>query len=505
MSHTKQVMYSGVKIFSSQIAISLFSIGFTIFLAHVLSKIEFATLAVWSIFCVLIQTITNLGLETSCIQRVPELIAGGKSDEASAMLKTTLLSRTLLSALLAALAFILSTVASQIFLKTDEYDGIIKIMSFGLLFFNLIDSLKLLTPVTQQFGKISLIDVMIAILSRVLSITLYFVLGLKGYIIGLTWTPVIGVILHTLLLRQYLFRKSGFYPWIRLVKYSLPFYARGFARLAFDIDQFIIGIFLNPTVLATYFVAKRLVQYIFMVSSALGGPVVIKLSELKEDGLGKIVPRFSKLSRYYSFEFVPLCLGVASTSYFLLHLYGGHKYTDATFILVLLSFGVLASILGDPYVINVFLFGLPKETLKLDSVVGIANIAFALVFINLIGVTGVALAKLLVFTIGLFYGRYLLKKIIDVKFDLEALKTSLIASVAMAVTIVSLQLIYYNITVVPLYIALGAITFMLVFCHRLEQRDIELIYDFLPSRFKKLIAVFYWCGAKRLEVLQPES
>jgi len=502
MSHTRQVMYSGVKLFSSQIAISLFSIGFTIFLAHVLSKIDFATFVVWNILCVLIQTITNFGLEASCIQRVPELIAVGKTDEASAMLKTTLLSRTLSSAILAALAFILSTVVSRIFLHTDEYDEIIKIMSLGLLFFSLTDSLRLLAPVTQQFGKISLISVITAVSCRVLSITLFFVLGLKGYIIGFTWTPLIGVILYTLLLRQYLFRKSGFFPWIRLVRYSLPFYARSFARLAFDSDQFIIGLFLNPTILSTYFIAKRLVQYIFIISSALGNPVLIKLSELKKDGLDKIVPRFSKLSRYYSFAFVPLCLGLASIGYFLLHLYGGHKYTNATFILVLLSFGVLVSSLRDPYAMNVFLLGLPKETFKLDCVMGCANIAFALGFINLIGATGVALAKALVFTIGLFYGRHLLKKIVKVKFDSEALKISLTASIAMAVVIVSLQLLYYHLAVVPFYIVLGVITFMLVFCRCLKQRDIELINDFLPGRFKKPIVLLYWFGAQRLETSQ---
>ena len=100
MTHSQQVMRSGIKLFSSQILVNLFSIGFTIFLAHVLPKTDFATFAVFGILSNLIQIITCLGLETSCVQRTPELIASGKRDEYSTILKTTFFKRVFLSVLL---------------------------------------------------------------------------------------------------------------------------------------------------------------------------------------------------------------------------------------------------------------------------------------------------------------------------------------------------------------------------------------------------------------------
>ena len=506
MTHSKQVMRSGAKVFGAQISINVFSVAFTIFLAHTLSKTDFATFAVFGILSGIIAMTVNLGLETSCIQRVPELIATGENDEASAMLQTTILSRTILSAFFALSIFYSSAIVSRIFLKTSEYDYIIQIMSLGILFSSLIDSLNLLTQITQQFGKISIIQVVVNVLSRVFSIGLYFVLGLKGYIIGFSWTPIIGIILYLLLLRKWLFVKSGFYPWFKLVKYSLPFYGRGFVRFSLmRLDQFIIGVFLDPTALATYFIAKKFSEYIFMISAAVCNPIRIKISELNKDGLKRISRIFIKISRYYSLVFIPLCFSVAAVSYPLLHLYGGYKYTSGTFILILLSIGMLMYSLAGAYAINILILGKPKEIFKLDAVGGLLNTVFAVILIYFLKTTGIALAKLIAFTASLFYARYLLRRIIPVQFDTKALKDSLIASFAMAAVIVVLQLIYYNLIIIPLYILAGLITFMLIFSRRLERRDMELVEDFLPGRFRGLVKVFYWFGAKRLETLQVQS
>lgn len=502
MSHAKQVMRSGVKVFSSQILINLFSIGFIIFLSRTLDKTDFATFAVFAILGGLIKLTVNLGLETSCIQRVPELIAKGENDKASAMLKTTFLSRTLLSIFFALLIFSLSSTVSKIFLKTDEYNHIIQIMSLGILFSSLVDSLGLLTQITQQFGKISIINVIVNVSSRVSSIVLYFIFGLKGYIIGFAWTPVIGIILFLWLLRKWLFVKSSYYSWLKLVKYSLPFYAKGYMRFCLmQFDMLVIGIFLEPATLATYFIARKFSEYIFMISNSFGNPVLIKIAELKNNGLDYVAKIFGRVSRYFSFLFVPLCIGTASTSYFLLNLYGGHKYTDGTFILILLSLGMLMYCLSGPYVMNVYLLGKPKEALKVAAAGGVVNIVFTIGTIFFFGIAGVAFARLMGYITSFFYGRQLLKKLITAEFDMEALKNSLIASLGMAAVIVILQLIYYNLVIIPLYILAGFITFMLILCRRLDIKDIKLLEDFLPIRFKRLVKVFYWFGSPKLELV----
>jgi len=503
VNHASQVVRSGAKLLGSQILINLFSIGFTIFLARVLPKADFATFAVFAILSSLIRVTVNFGLEATCIQRVPELIGKGKIAEASAILKTTLLSRTVFSLFVAAFVCMFSAKVCQLFLKTEKYDLIIKIMSLGLLFSSLIDSLGLLSQVTQQFGKISIIQVVIHILSRCSSIALYFLLGLRGYIIGLAWTPIIGVILYMLILRRYLFMRSGFYPWSELVKYSLPFYGRGFIRFGLtQFDQFVVSVFLAPTALATYFVARRIADCILMVSNAIGNPIRIKISELKKEGRGIERRVFGIVSRYYSFVFVPLGFCVASTSYFLLHLYGGYKYTNGAFILILLSLGTVVYSLGSLYSIDILILDKPKGILKLESIGALVNVIFAIVLGRLIGMIGIPMAKLLAFVATLLYGRFLLKRIINAEFDIDALKSSLVASLAMAIVIGGLQLIYYRLEIVPIYILLGLSVFALLFNRGLEGRDIKLLSESLPDRLKGLVKVLYWLGVERPETFQ---
>lgn len=490
--YAKQVMRSGAKLLSSQIFGSFISVGFTIFLARVLSKTDFATFAVFGILAGLIRMTVSLGLGTTCIQCAPALIAKGQNNEASAMLKTSLLSHTILSAFFALLIFSFSTTLSKMFLKTGDYDYIIQIMSLGILFSSLNDCLGLLAQTTQQFGKISIIRLIVNISSRVFSIGLYFALGLKGYVIGFTWTPIVGIIFYLFILRNYLFVKSTFHPWFDLVKHSLPFYGRGFVRFgSMQFDQLIIGLFLQPAALSTYFIARKFSEYIFMMSSAVGEPILIKISELKNEGLDQSLIVFKKLSRYYSFLFVPICCGVAAISYPLLHLYGGYRYTDGTFILIILSLGMLMYVFRAVYGMNLFIHGKPKEVFKVDGVGALVNTVFALILIYFVEATGIALAKLLAFTASLFYVRHLLRKIMPVEFDKKGLKGSFIASACMAAVIVVLQLIYYNLLVIPLYILAGLITFMVILRPTIERRDIELVEDFLPGRFKCLVKVFF--------------
>ncbi len=502
-THSKQVMRSGFKIFSAQILIRLLSIGFTIFIVRALTKTDFATFAVFGILCDLAPLTVSFGLESSCIQRIPELIAKGETREASAMIKTAFISRVFFSTLLSCFIFAFSTRISQIFFRTGEYTDIIRIISLGVLFASLFESLYLLSQVTQQFGKISLINVINEVLSKSLSISLYFILGLEGYIIGLTWALLLGIVLYILLLRKFLFAKSGIYPWMRLVKYAFPFYLRYLVEFGMiKSDRFFIGIFFKPEVLATYFIAKQFSEYVYMLVKAVSDPITIKICELKKDGLDRVARIFSKLSRYISYIFIPSCFGIASMSYYLLNLYGGTKYTDGTLILVILSLGMLVNCLSILYRSYVFILGKPIESLKLNSVSGIANTVFVIVSVFIFDITGIAIVKIFGFVVFFFYGRYLLRKIITVEFDKKALKDSFIASFAMTVVIAVLQVIYYRLFIVPLYVLIGLILFILIFVRILELEDMRLLADFLPDKFKWLLKVFYWFGARRLEMIQ---
>lgn len=491
-------MNNAGKVFFSQITSNLFSVLITVYFAHILSKTDFATLAVFSILCTLSSVVTSFGFEATAIQKIPSLISEKKDVEASAILKTTILNRAALSTVLAFFIYFGSQEISGIFLKTDEYQSIIKIMSIGIIFFSLNDSLDLLTQTTQQYGKISIVRASITVFSRVASLFLYSFLGLSGFILGLAWGPFVGNIAYLWILKNRLFLKSGFYPFIKLAKYSLPFYGRGYVRFGLmQFDQLIVGLFLQPAALSTYFVAKRLSDYIFMVSNAIGEPIRIKLSELKKNSPDNLTNIFSRISRYYSFIFVPLCTGISATSLYLLHLYGGVKYTSAAPVLILLSTGMLIYCFMGIYSMNIFVLGKPKEIFKLDMFGGFINSVSAIGLIFLFDITGIALAKLIAFFVSLIYAMYLLRNMFPANFDVKALGDSIIASIFMAGIVVLGQLIYYEILLIPVYVISGFAVYLLILGRKLERQDIELLQAFLPGRSKALVRVFSWFSVQK--------
>lgn len=492
MRHSTKVLRDGTKLLSSQGIITLSSIVFMVFLVRILTKTEMATFAIFSIIAGLINMSAEFGLATTCIKEIPELVAKNKHKQALSMIKTAFLNHIVFSSIFSLMTFIFSDKISLIFLKTYDYASIIKIMSLGFFFASLFNFLGLIMRAVQKFGKISLTSIIMNISQRVLSILLFFAIGLKGYIIGFAWGYFIGVILYVFYLKDWLVVRTVLYPYRKLVTFSFPYYCSNFVRYALmHVDQFIIGVLLEPTYLATYFVARKFMGYLNTIIDALMGPIVPKISELKKEGSNRIKRVFKKTSRYTSFIFIPLCFGVASLSYPLLHLYGGAKYTDAWLILSILSLSMVAYAIFSLFNIHVYILGKPIERLKIAALGGSLNILLGVILIYPFKTIGMAVAKFFVFSTTVIYAMFILKKLIDFKFDKDAMKQALFASSIMSLLIIIPQLVYYNLLIIPLYIAVGILGFMFAFCPKLERDDIKLIDDFLPNKLKVLTNILY--------------
>jgi ABC-type polysaccharide transport system permease subunit len=68
----------------------------------------------------------------------------------------------------------------------------------------------------------------------------------------------------------------------------------------------------------------------------------------------------------------------------------------------------------------------------------------------------------------------------------------------MAGVVTGLQLFYYNILLIPLYVLIGVFVFLTLFCRVLTVEDIELIRGFLPSRLKGLSKIPSFFGGNKL-------
>ena len=500
MNRSIEVMRSSAKLLSSQIVVVTFSLFYFIIITRLLTKLELSSIAIFIIITTFCAMFTGLGLTASCLQKAPELLNKGEKVEACALIKISIFIPFILSLIIAIGAFFISPWISKIFFKTQGYANLVKVMILGIVTYKLQEILGHIFKVVQRFGKMAITKVINDVGGKILGLTLFFAFGIKGYIFGLIIGQGLAILFSIYYLRDYIFFKSRLYPIGRLVRYSLPYYSDGFVRFGtMQADQLIIGVFLRPELLATYYVVRRSFDYLQFYIDALLGPIVPKIAELKTQGKEIIQRAFTKTSRYLSFSLIPVSLLIAAISYPLLRIYGGDKYIGATPVLALLSLATIAYGLYSLYGINVYILGKPVERFKQESVSSLLNVLLGLGLVIPLNIFGLAVARLFSLSGAASFSRHLLKKLSKTKFDILAFRHTLVASLLMVTVIIIAQLLYYNIFIVPVYVLAGITVYLFFFCRVLNRDDIDLIRGFLPGRLLPLVKLIYFFGGKKLK------
>lgn len=499
MSYSIKGIRDVIKTLSGQLVCRVFSMFYFILLTIFLSPLELSVLPVMFTITGICILLTGLGLNPTCARNVPELLAKGKTSEASGLVKASMLIQIILAFLATGLVYFFSRPISYIFFKTTDFNITVKIIAFAIILGKVLDLNNMLLQITQRFGKISIISIIDTVVLRVMALPPLFLFGIDAYISTILAGCLILILLQIFFLRDILFVKSERYPVRKLIKFSSPYMLGECALLGSNyIDNLFIGVFLSPEKLAAYHVAKRFYDFLIVYSDSLTNPFIPILSRLKVQGITAVENGFRKLSRYLSFSLIPACFLTASLPYPLLQIFGGGTYIDALPILVILSLTAIPYGISRIYSTSILMYGEPIDRLKLNGFNSITSISATGILIALAGTMGVAVAKLLSLCGSIYYSRYSLKKMNNSSFDVLALKQALLVSAVMAGIVSGLQIFYYSIFLVPLYILIGAFVFLTLFCRILTMEDIELIEGLLPSRFKGLVKIPYFFGGKKL-------
>jgi O-antigen/teichoic acid export membrane protein len=487
-------------ILSSRIARIFVTIGFNIFFAHIFSIEEYAAIAVFDILLHMTNIMSSFGLETTCLRELPLLLENNERAKAAAMIKTSVCNRVFWSGVLAIIIFFNAEWLAELFFKEVHFVPIVKIMSLGVFFGSLNTSLDLLGQGTRAFKGTSIIQFANAVAYSLSGISLFLLFGYKGWIVGYTCARGLGTILYIKLMWSWLRCNSGIANWKKMVRSSAPFYARGFMLFSLNkLDLLIIGIFAGPVALGTYHVAKRLSSQIEMVYQSIGAPLIVRIAAMRGEQEELASSYLRKISRYNSFLFIPLCFVVIAFGYPLLELYGGRKYTDGYIILVILCMArMVVGVWNGVYVRGVFTLGNPRDTLLVETVGSLVNTVFLLILIRTFGVTGVPLATLFsVVSIGAV-AYFVLNRRLKVAFDFNAMGKSFISAGALLSCAAVLQLICYNLYLIPLYLIVSISVFLLIWIRYLEAEDIGIIESIFPRIAKPLMRVLRVLGLSEL-------
>lgn len=486
------------KVLSGQIVCNVFSVFYFIILTIFLTPLELSVFPVMLTITGISIGITGLGLNPMCGRNVPELFAKGQTSEAVGLIKASMGAQIILAFLVAAIVYFLSIPISHLFFKTADFNIVVKIIAFFIVISKITDLNNSFLKITQRFGKVSIISILDAVVIRFIALPTLFLFGIEVYLLIILGGSTILVLLQIFFLRDILFTKSARFSLRGLLKFSYPYLIGEWILVGSSYaDNFFIGVFLTPEKLAAYYVAKRFFDYMVVYADSLISPFIPILSRLKTEGATSAENAFRKMSRYLSFLLIPSCFLIASISYPLLQIFGGGKYISSVPILVILSLAVILYGINWIYTANIFIYGEPIEPLKLYSFNSLTSLSITAILIALAETIGVAAARFLSLCGSIYYSRYSLRKLNNAQFDIRALIQALLVSIAMAGVVSGLQLFYYNIFLVPLYVLIGVFVFLTLFCRILTAEDIKLISGFLPLGFKGLIKIPYFFGGKK--------
>ena len=443
-------------------------------------------------------TFMGLGLTSVVTKFVAEDIAKGKREEAASVYYKALLLSELASVLIAA-GFLLSKFPVGV----SHLPNSPAVSLIGVLF--AIDVVANIGPTVasafyglREFKDYAVIYAIQASLRPWLVVLLIYEVR---SLVGLMEAWVFSDSLLAVYVFMYLWRRLGppvfKFDTKYLLKLSIPLYLASVASFLYNtFDQLTLIPLVSLTALGVYgavLTAYSAISAYSGLTSVLGSvllPVFSGVQGIK--GSEALKSSVDRASRYVSIVGVPIAFSLMATARPVLTLLVGGAYGGGTLPLAVLALASTASIIAlslSPILIVL------NETLlaALASILPIPiGVAVALISIPTLGILGASIARGLSMLLGLLMTWYFVRRKIPVKLDYEAIMKSIVASVAMALIMEALQLLYYSRFLLPLYLLAGVPVYLLAMraLKGMNTADIELLRQTLGPRFGGRICDF---------------
>lgn len=474
MKESVRVGKSSIKLASAEFINIVFGVFYFLIITRTFSKIEMASVAVMSVIMSISAMFSGFGLHATNMKLIPDFVSKNEKEKVSQLLWTSYILIISVSAVMTLIVFLFASPVSKIFFKREGYETLIKIIAFSIFTNKFFETTFHNLTAFQKFTEISLSQILNGVFVRIYALFLYFSNGIEGYLIGLI-TGQFVVSCWMLLITFRYFGRIKFMSIKKLLKYSFPFYLNGYIGYgANQADSLIVGLFLKPEILATYYVARRFVNYLEVYFSAILKPLAPKMIELKKQGKEVIEKIFYRSTRYLSFTVLPPVFFLISISYFLLHIYGKGKYLSGLPVLIILSAGGILTAFYSLFMATVFSLGEPIETTKIETTKSIVNVLGGLLIIKFLGIPGIAITKVIAGASGLFVSYLILRKFITPEIDLKIFKKVLLLSLICLCIIIIPQILFYSLLTVIISICSGILIFILLIKKVMSEEDKKL-------------------------------
>ncbi len=454
---------------------------------------EMGVYSILTFVLTLVQVFGTFALSSSAVKYIAQYVAEGHPEKARSVVTRVLQISLLTSMVLSAFLFFFAEWLSMLLLGTLIWAPLFRTLAFASFFTILHAQIGGFLQGAQRIGEMAALGFIYTVVDKLLAIyLLYTGWGLLGVVCS--WLAGLGIssFAGLILTARFLGIVGKPHPVKPLINFSYPLYLSGVLGFAADwVDRLFILPYMGAVYLGIYSVALRAAVVPGLISSSIVAALFPKLSELyAQSGVERLKEAFQASTRYAVLIGFPMAVGLAALAYPVLILFAGLRYVEAALPLTVLCLAMLPGALG----IAIGPTLLTLERTKTASMLTIASIFsntgvcyVTLATLNL-GMLGTAWARVFASFIGFGLGAYVLRRILKVTFDKEAIWKASAACIIMTIAVFSLETLIYQIYLLPIYVIIGSAVyfFSLIALKAIKKHDIELIYNYLPSGLKWL-------------------
>jgi O-antigen/teichoic acid export membrane protein len=342
----------------------------------------------------------------------------------------------------------------------------------------------------QMFRETAIIGfVVTGIVRQVMIIGLILMLhGFVGLVYGWLLSDGLTVAVCFILLLRVLGVPRFDFPLGKLLHYSYPLMLgniAGYAQTWFD--RAILVLFVPIAALGIYNAAWTAFSVLLGISSALGSvlfPAYSSLQEMADPQKSREAIRLAV--RYSNFILLPLALGMVAVASPALTLFVGRSYASGAVPLMIFSGAFAVANIGITALSPVLW---AREKTFLSAMITIVSVIIGLgaayFLLPSLGIVGASAARALAMVILAALTIIAADRGVSVRFQLKTILKTILASLAMLASIFALELVRYAPILLPVYVAIGALVYVLMLrvVKAVNRNDVVLVRDFLGERF----------------------
>jgi O-antigen/teichoic acid export membrane protein len=436
------------------------------------------------------QLVAGLGVGATAVRFVASFQSKGDYESMRKAGYECLLINAIATVIIAALAYLFANTLALFLLGTSARGNLFRLLVWEILALGVNYSLSNLAMGLRRFRAFSIISITSFVIRQGLVVTLLVLgYGLPGIIIGWGIGDSLNSALLLVLIRKVMGPFRIGFGAVKLLKFSVPLYfgeAAGYAWSWFD--RALLLPLVSLSALGAYNVAVSAYGILDSLPGSISSTLFPYYSHFYKDGEASgtvdLEGAVKTASRYVSFFTIPLAVGLAATSLPAATLLAGTSYADSAYPLAVLSIFLAAACLLRALGATFIVLGKNVTSAMVTITSIIVPILLGALMVPYIGIIGGAIARGASLIIALIISTVILRRRMKLRFDLSAYGHTWVAAILMAVAVVAFEAVFYSKFLLPLYVVVGGVVFILClrFLHAVKIEDLDLLSNFLGRR-----------------------